>query len=70
MTYSTGTAPKARFFKLKMGDTKIGIGFADFSASVPRFSYFGEILHPGLRVYLFRVWNFGIQIVTTARRAR
>lgn len=70
MTHSKGTVPRSRLLKMKIGHAKIGIGFGDFSDSVPRFAYFGEILHPGLRVYLFRVWDFGIQVVVPFSKAQ
>jgi hypothetical protein len=60
---SLGTTPKSRIIKIKIGQVKIGVGFGDFHDSVPRFAFFGEILHPGLQVYLFRVWDFAIQVV-------
>ena len=67
-TRAIGITPRSKVFKIKIKQTTIGIGFGDFADSVPRFAYFGEILHPGLRIYLFRIWNFAVQVVTLLKR--
>jgi hypothetical protein len=61
--YSGGIAPKSHAIKLSIGDIRIGLGFGDFSGSVPRFAYFGPIIKLGRKWNcMFRIWNIALQI--------
>jgi hypothetical protein len=61
--YTNGKAPRAHAIRVAIGSIRIGLGFGDFSGSVPRFAFFGSIIAPGRKwTRIARIWNLAFQV--------